>query len=473
MSKGKELAKNTIIVAIGKFSTQLITFLLVPIYTIFLNPSEYGTVDLIVSYISLAVLVLTFQLERGVFRAVIDSRNDSAKIARIVSSATCIIMPLFVIASLIFVPLAIWLHVPYWLAIILNVIAMMGSAFFLQLARGLGKNKIFSIASVIAATTTLISALIFVAGLQIGAIGVLLATAVANISSTIYLLIALKANNYLKISKRERQTARELLKYSAPLTASSLSWWVINVSDRTIVSVVLGAAANGIYAVSSKFSLIVNGLYAVFDMSWTESASLNINSPDRDKFFSKTYSTVIKLFGMVGVLIVAAIPFVFNILVGDEFSDARLYIPAQVFGSMINVLVMFISAIYIAKKETKKVMSTSIISAIINISVNLLLIWFIGLWAAVTSTVVAWLVMVIYRSIEVQKFVKLKLDVRSVIIVLITFAITCTFYYWNNLYGNIACLLLALAVSIYLNYDLASSIQSNINRKLKRTRRPS
>ena len=46
-STGKELAKNTAIISVGKICTQVVSFLLLPIYTGILSTEEYGAVDLI------------------------------------------------------------------------------------------------------------------------------------------------------------------------------------------------------------------------------------------------------------------------------------------------------------------------------------------------------------------------------------------------------------------------------------------
>ena len=47
MNKKKELLKNTIIIFLGKACTQLISFLLLPLYTGYLSTADYGIVDLI------------------------------------------------------------------------------------------------------------------------------------------------------------------------------------------------------------------------------------------------------------------------------------------------------------------------------------------------------------------------------------------------------------------------------------------
>ena len=45
MNQKRELIKNTLIISIGKFSTQIVSFLLLPLYTSLLTTSEYGAYD--------------------------------------------------------------------------------------------------------------------------------------------------------------------------------------------------------------------------------------------------------------------------------------------------------------------------------------------------------------------------------------------------------------------------------------------
>ena len=55
MSRIKDLTKNTLIITIGRISTQFITFLLLPLYTSLLSTEEYGTVDLITTLVQLII----------------------------------------------------------------------------------------------------------------------------------------------------------------------------------------------------------------------------------------------------------------------------------------------------------------------------------------------------------------------------------------------------------------------------------
>ena len=67
MSKNKRLLKNTIIIGIGVMCTKAISFLMVPFYTMWLSPAQYGEYDLLVSYLSLFVPIITLQVEQAIF----------------------------------------------------------------------------------------------------------------------------------------------------------------------------------------------------------------------------------------------------------------------------------------------------------------------------------------------------------------------------------------------------------------------
>ena len=75
MSKGKELAKNTIILFIGVFFTKIIQYFLLPVYTGYLTTEEYGTVDLFNTIISLLIPIIGLQIEQVIEKIEIDKRS--------------------------------------------------------------------------------------------------------------------------------------------------------------------------------------------------------------------------------------------------------------------------------------------------------------------------------------------------------------------------------------------------------------
>ena len=77
MSKKSELIKNTIILTVGKICTQLVSFLLLPLYTALLEPGQYGAVDLFNTYCTLSLPIFNWQFDNGLFRFLLDARDDN------------------------------------------------------------------------------------------------------------------------------------------------------------------------------------------------------------------------------------------------------------------------------------------------------------------------------------------------------------------------------------------------------------
>ena len=77
MNKYKRLLSNTVILAVGTFSSKVLVYLLLPLYTLLLTTSEYGTADIINSYTYLLVYVVSLQIEQGVFRILVEKRDGT------------------------------------------------------------------------------------------------------------------------------------------------------------------------------------------------------------------------------------------------------------------------------------------------------------------------------------------------------------------------------------------------------------
>ena len=97
--KSFELIKNTVIIFLGKACTQLISFLLLPLYTKYLITEEYGIVDLITTYVALLVPVLTLQLEMATFRFLVDNRENNNRKVEIISTVLKLILIMSILAK--------------------------------------------------------------------------------------------------------------------------------------------------------------------------------------------------------------------------------------------------------------------------------------------------------------------------------------------------------------------------------------
>lgn len=467
MNKKKLLVKNTFIILIGKICTQFLSFFLMPLYTNILSSKQYGTFDLIITYISLCIPIITMQLDMGVFRELIDVRDNQLEKNRIITSGfISILFQLSIFLSLFFL-INFFVKIPYFIYIVFCTVFTAISSYFLQISRGYGDNTDYSIASVIAGVSTLTFNIFFLVILKFGIDGMLLSMGLGNLLACIFLFFKCKIYKSINLNFYDKQKHKALLKYSLPLVPNSLIWWIINVSDRTIITLFLGTATNGIYAVSNKFSNVLIQIFNVFNLSWTESASLHINDNDKDVYFSDIFNTVIKIFSSICILLILVLPIIFELLIGKDYSEAYIYIPLLLIGMIFNIIVSFIGSIYVSLKLTKKVAMTSLYSGIINIVINLILVKYIGIYAAIISTILAFMTMSIYRYLDVQKYVKIKLCLKPTLVIVCLFSTSLIIYYLKyNMLTIILSIILILSM-IILNMDLIDIIKSKIVKKKK------
>ena len=444
MSRNKELAKNTMILTFGKICTQFVSFLLLPLYTAILEPEVYGIADLFNSYIYLIIPLVSLMLDQGLFRFLLECRNDKNRITTLFSTVLIINCAEILVYLIIYLIIQRYIGSKYKIFLLIDVIINIFLNTLLQFSRGIGKNGVYAISSFLSASMTVVSNVITLVFLKMGAWGLFISTVVGKSIALIATLILLKIWNYARLKSFSMDEAKHLMSYSLPFIPNQLSWWVISVSDRTIISWFLNVAANGLYSVANKFSSIYITFYNIFNLSWTESVSLHINDVDSKDFLENTINVMFKLFYALCIGIIAYMPIVFPLLINQQYNQAFNQIPILMLAVLFQVIVGLYSVIYVALKKSKEIAKTSFWAAVINIGVDVALIKFIGLSAASISTLVAYATMTVYRYFHIKKYVDVPLHNKFVY--LIVTIIVCFSYYINNFIINI---FIALAITLF------------------------
>lgn len=453
MDKKKELARNTLILTIGNICTRFVGFLLIPIYTVMLKPDEFGIVDLFSTYVALLVPMFNWQLENGLFRFMIDYRNNFHKLRVLCSTVAitniiqivCYVIFYFAIQSLISSEYKVFLLYDVVMSIVLNML--------LQFSRGLGKTNTYSLASFMLATFTVLLNIFFIISLKMGAYGLFWATIVAKIITNIFLIFKLKVWNYIVVKMFDYKELMMVFRYSIPLVPNSLSWWIVDVSDRSIITFFLGVSLNGIYSIANKFSSVYITLYNIFHLAWTESASLHINDADKEIFLNEIINKMFKLLASMCLFVINLIPFVFTLIIDNQYCDSYYQIPILMLAGMCQAAVGLYSVIYIALKDSVEILKTSVLAAMINIISNVLMIGWIGLYAASLSTLLAYLSMLVYRYVHIRKSMNVYLSPK---ILLITFGLSSMSlytYYSTDLLIKYLMLILTIIVVIIWNKE--------------------
>ncbi|BBK63264.1 MAG: oligosaccharide flippase family protein [Thomasclavelia ramosa] len=467
MERENKLIKNTMIVAVGKICTQFISFFLLPLYTAVLTASEYGVVDLVNTFVSLLMPIIYLQIEQAVFRFLIDARENRDNTRKIICSTFIFVTILTFFLLFFYFFFAKYIVNEYKLYLVCLLIVSMFSNISLQITRGIDDNFTYSVGSLISGAGHVIMNVIFICYFNLGAIGMLLASIISNIMCFLYVFFKKRLWKYILSFSFDTAIIKKMLKYSIPLIPNQLSWWVVNASDRTLILYFIGVNANGIYSAANKFSAIVISIFNIFNLTWSESASLAIKDKDKAHFYSKVINQSMKFCYSLCFGIIAIMPFVFKyVITGESFSEAYFQIPILIISVIFNVVASLVGSIYIALKKSGEIAKTSFFAAIFNIAINLLLIKYIGLYAASFSTLVSYFTMAIYRLVDVQNYVQISLDFKFMSVSFVVLLEIVVIYYINSFLLSIIGLITVLLYSIIYNKHIIKSFFTAIINKV-------
>lgn len=467
MNREQDIAKNSFIFTAGRIAAQFIAFLLLPLYSELLTPEDYGTADLINTVVFLALPFVAVQIDTALFRFTVDCRDSKDKQKELFS--TVIVINLIQILGSIALYLAVrpFIGLVYKDFIILNVVLIIPVNTFLQYMRGLGMNVKYAAAVFITSFSALIMNIILVAVFMLGVTGIIISSAASQFLTLIYALIAVHPSRDFSLQSFSSAKAKSLLKYSLPLVPNQLAWWIMIISDRLVISGALGVAANGIYSMSNKFSSIYTSVTDSINLSWMESTSLHFNDKDGKEYVSGMLNRLFTLFASGCFMFIAVIPYAFQ-TINISYSDSYMHIPILLTASLCQATVGIFSSVLIATKRTKSIAVTSIIAAAVNFFIDIAFVNRIGIYAGSLSTLTAFAVLAILRSITVKKTFNVDISIQTLIPLTIWGGAVISCYYLRNPYINILSVIASSTITIIANRRIIGTIFTFIkNRKYK------
>ena len=463
-SANKRLAVGTLTYMIGNLMSKMLQILILPIITAALNTEEYGYYDLLVTTISLVTPIVTFSMIEGMFRYMFDGTEESKK----KTVSTVIVFLIFgsfalglALAGIYFttsyIQFPIWLYLNYISYILFNLLQ--------KLARCQNKNKHFAISGVLNTGVMLALQALSLLVLKMHVDGMLMANCLSYCIASIYLAIHVDVKKWFSIKDANVASFKELFSYSAPLIPNSICWWLVASSDRYIITFFLGTAFTGIYSIAGKFSQLLTFLTSVFQLAWQESAIIEKDSRERDRFYTQTFNQYMKLL-MGGYLIaLPLIKILIPILLTDSFQVGYLYNPILLIGAIFSAFSQFYGSAYMVFKKTKGVLFTTVIAAIVNLLIGILLVKHIGLFAPALGTAISFFIQWLLRIYDLRDCFKVSIEIKSLIVLLVLMGLVTFIYYKMDLYVQLFTLMTALVAFLFFNKNMISIF---IKKALKR-----
>ncbi|WP_448902027.1 oligosaccharide flippase family protein [Eubacterium sp.] len=398
--KNRALIMGTIIYAIGNLGTKFLSFLIVPLYTHYIVPSELGDYDLMTTTINLIAPFITFQITDAAYRWMV---GDEEYIEPCISQIyrVLILNSILVAAGIYlinyFVPIY---YCPYFIAIL---ILGRWQESLQKILRGLKRQKLFATTGIIYTAVFVFLNLYKITVQHKGIIALLESSIIAPSVAIMFMLIAEKRLRKFNLFDNNSKLLKQMFKYSIPLIPTTLNWWVINASDRYIIKYFLGSYANGIYAVAYKFPTILSTIFQMFTTSWMDMVLSEKTQEDIAEYYTGVFKYFYKIAFGLAICIIPITKIVCFLILDESYLESVDYIPFLYLGTVFQSFSSFFSIGYLRSKSTIGAATTSVYGAIVNFVVNIVFINYIGLHAAAISTFLGFFVMWFIRVVQTRK----------------------------------------------------------------------
>ena len=270
--KNKSLLKNIGIFTLGSFTSNAISFLMIPLYTSVLSTSEFGSVDLMSSTASLLSPILLLSIQDATLRFTMDNnykKEDvlSTSLNVVLKGTTILTIAIVLIGIVRIFPVSNQYLLFLWMIFVLGAI----SSIFNLYLKAENKAKIIACSGIIGTIAVCSCNYLFLVVLKYGVAGYMFSNVISLLLQIIYQLITGKIYKDIHF-KKYNNLSKPMIRYSSPLIANSISWWVNNASDRYILTAVRGIAESGIYTVAYKIPTVLTLFQNIVYNAWSISA---------------------------------------------------------------------------------------------------------------------------------------------------------------------------------------------------------
>ncbi|BCK00816.1 lipopolysaccharide biosynthesis protein [Anaerocolumna chitinilytica] len=465
MNKLTRFIKTSGVYFIGNVLSKLISFILLPLYTYKISPEQYGEFDVIITIMNFLIPILFFQIWDGMFRFTFDKKKEKDKYV-IVSNSLFIS---FIGILLCSVSIVIFYHVfPFknvWL------VFFYGISFALQyhysyIARAFLKNNLFVFTGFINSLLSAFFNIILILYFHMGIESLYISPIIGCFVQIFIIEISLNPLKNLNIKVLDFKLIKEMLRFSIPLCIATISYWLLSGYTKVVISKQLGTYENGLYAVANKFSVMISLIISVFQYAWNEMAYSMAADDNRIDSYRKSIQYILQIVLLGSGIFMLFTKIVFPYFVNASYKDALLIVPLSIIGVAINSFAGFLGTIFMTEKQTRYILWTTIISAIVNLIGSFFIVAAWGLQGAIGTLCFAFIVLAFMRLRALEALFHFKLSKKNIIYILLLIVSVYLYYSFTNPFALIICIVVYSIILLYSLKDIIHPFLYNYWRKV-------
>ncbi len=385
--------------------SKLIAVALLPLYTRYLTPTDYGAAEVMFSAVVAASIVIRLGVVEALLRFYYKQDEDPA---RVVSTSFATLFWAGLVSVVVLMPFAgpisdLLLGEPnpdLARVAIAGLFVLTLTEYLLTIFRLDERARAYFVVTMLSVLVTIPVTVVLVVPLDLGAEGLLLGSYATGLAIVLGLIFYHRKRLSLV---PDRPLLRRMMDFGLPTMPAELSLYSLSFIDRILIARTLGLAEAGLYSIAVKMSQGIAVLVRGFQLAFPPLA-YSIQDDDEAR---QAYSAVVTWFVAVMAFVVAFLwlvaPWLVGLLAAPEFADAADAVGPVSAGAALYALYMVLLVVLGRTGQTKYNLPATGAGLVANIGLNLLLLPIWGIVGAGVSLVVSYLLVVVLMYLFTQR----------------------------------------------------------------------
>ncbi len=464
----RRISSQTLIYGLGDAVTRVAALILLPIYTRFLTPDDYGKFAIATLFATVVALILDFGQRTAFFRFYFDTDNRDERrrltgtvLLFLLIAAAVILLPLVAFFDRIAQPLVKDLTlVPLIKITLISTFFDVGSAIPFAIFRA--KQYAAKYAALSAARFFISVALniIAIVVLHWGVVGLIYANL---LTSALFFLICMVLTTRDIEWTIELNLLKRLLRFGLPLIPAGLAYWALNLSDRFFLQKYTDLTQVGLYSVSYSIAAILHMIMGWFNTAYAPYCYSIAKDSDARSVYARVMVYAITLLMLVGLGLSIFAREALMLLTPPAYHSAASIVPLIVLAYIFYEVYYLFSFGFDITRKTGYAPFMIGAGAVVNLVLNVILIPRFGMYGAAIATVLSYMLLPIIEYPIVRRLYPVPYDWwRLAKLFIITIGVYLASFYlktgklWLDLAGG-AMLVVVWGLTLFLSKFFAQN----------------
>ncbi len=389
--------RHSAVYGLGGVLAKAMGFFMLPFYTHYLNPSDYGVLEILDLSMSLFGMFLNMGITAALLRSYTAATSPHEKRSAVSTAFLFVVVTgvsTFALGVGFVRPLSTMIFgadVPskYLLlsfsSFVLGYLANLPRTYL----RAMEASGSFVVVETIGLFLMLTLNVYFIAVLKIGLAGILWSSLIVNGLQAVTLSVWMVRKVGIQFSGT---LLRSMVSFGLPLVFSNLAMFALNFSDRFFLQRLRSVDDVGLYAVGYKFAFMISYLLVQpFYAMWQSRMYTIHTQPNHREIFRQIFTLYSLLLVYAGLALSVFSPEIVHVMVGPQFASTYKIIPIIALAYVFYGVGYYVQLGMFLTNKTHLIGVVSSVAAVLNLILNYVLVVHYGTLGAAWATLLSFL----------------------------------------------------------------------------------